>query len=275
MKFVRITTAEHPNGVCGIVRGDGQIDLLTKGILDPVEPTGHTISEGEVVRYLPPVDPPNVLAVGRNYAAHAAEIGMEPPTAPLLFIKATTCVVGHGDDIVLPKIAPDQVDYEAELCAVIGKRAKHVAVEDALDYVFGYTCANDVSARDCQMGDGQWARGKSFDTFCPIGPYIVTGLDPTDLRVRMRLNGETMQDGCTDDMVFSVAYLVSYFSECMTLLPGTVILTGTPSGVGHGRKPPVYLKPGDVCEVDIEGIGVLRDRVVPTDRRSPAVSYKT
>ena len=191
---------------------------------------------------------------------------MDLPKAPLLFLKATTCVAGHGDDIVMPMVAPNAVDYEAELCVVIGKRAKHVAVEDALDDGFGYTCANDVSARDCQMGDGQWARGKSFDTFGPIGPCIETELDPSNLGVQTRINGETVQDGRTDDMVFGAAHLVSHFSSCLTLLPGTIILTGTPSGVGHGRKPPVYLKPGDVCEVEVKGIGVLRNRLVAEGR---------
>jgi 2-keto-4-pentenoate hydratase/2-oxohepta-3-ene-1,7-dioic acid hydratase in catechol pathway len=153
------------------------------------------------------------------------------------------------------------VDYEAELVVVIGRKAKKVSVEDALDYVFGYTCGNDVSARDCQASDGQWARAKSFDTFAPMGPYVVTGVDPSDLRVRMRVNGKTVQDQSTRDMIFGVAYLISYLSQGMTLMPGTVLFSGTPSGVGVARKPPLFLKPGDICEVDIEGIGVLRNPV--------------
>ena len=262
MKLLRVVTDKHPNGVCGTLRDDGTIELLRGTILDPIDPTGETIGENDIIRYLPPVDPPNVLALGRNYADHAAESDEEVPKAPLLFIKANTAVVAHGDDIVLPKAAPNQVDYEAELCAIIGKQARHVPVDDALDYVLGYTCANDVSARDCQLGDGQWARGKSFETFAPIGPYVVTGIDPADLYVRLRLNGNLMQDQSSKDMVFDVATVVSFLSEAMTLPPGTAIMTGTPSGVGIGRKPPVYLKPGDVCEVDIEGIGVLRNPVV-------------
>ena len=171
-------------------------------------------------------------------------------------------MVGPGEAIVVPKAAPTQVDYEAELAVVIGKPARHVPVERALEYVLGYTCANDVSARDCQNGDGQWARGKSFDTFGPLGPWIETDLDPTNVRVQGRLNGKVMQEANTSLMIFSVAYLINYLSRCMTLLPGTVLLTGTPAGVGFARKPPVWLKGGDVYEVDIEGIGVLRNPVV-------------
>lgn len=261
MKFVRFIDARHPNGVYGLVEGE-RVEIIRGGLFDPVRKTGEVIGESEILRYLPPVDPPNILAFGVNYREHANETSSQVPEKPLLFIKATTALIGHGDNIVLPKIAPDQVDYEAELVAVIGKRARNVAVSDALEYVLGYTCGHDVSARDCQRGDGQWARAKSFDTFAPAGPYLVTGIDPGNLRVRMRVNGAVLQDQPTSDMVFSVAHLVSYLSQGMTLLPGTLIFTGTPSGVGAGRKPPVYLKPGDVCEVDIEGVGVLRNPVV-------------
>jgi 2-keto-4-pentenoate hydratase/2-oxohepta-3-ene-1,7-dioic acid hydratase in catechol pathway len=184
------------------------------------------------------------------------------PKAPLLFINATSCVIAPNDPIVIPNVAPSQVDYEAELAVVIKKAARRVSEKDALKYVLGYTCGNDVSARDCQTGDGQWARAKSFETFCPLGPWIETDLDPTKLAIRGRLNGQTMQDANTSLMVFSVAFLISYLSQGMTLLPGTVIMTGTPAGVGFARKPPVYLKPGDVFEVDIEGIGVLRNPVI-------------
>jgi 2-keto-4-pentenoate hydratase/2-oxohepta-3-ene-1,7-dioic acid hydratase in catechol pathway len=262
MKFVRIVTEKHPRGVYGLVADAGRIDLLRGGLFDPIEKTGEIVSESDLLRYLPPVDPPNILAFGVNYRDHADETNSKLPEKPLLFIKATTALTAHGDNIVLPRIAPEQVDYEAELCAVIGKRARNVPVEYALDYVFGYTCAHDVSARDCQSSDGQWARAKSFDTFAPVGPCVVTGLDPSDLRVRFRLNGAVMQDQSTCDLVFNVAFLVSYLSRGMTLLPGTLLLTGTPGGVGVSRKPPVFLRPGDVCEVDIEGIGVLRNPVV-------------
>jgi 2-keto-4-pentenoate hydratase/2-oxohepta-3-ene-1,7-dioic acid hydratase in catechol pathway len=179
-------------------------------------------------------------------------------------------VIGPDDPILLPVAAPDQVDYEAELAVVIGKSARHVREEDALDCVLGYTCANDVTARDCQAREGQWARAKSFETFGPLGPWIETELDPANLRVTGRLNGKTMQDADTSLLLFGVRRLISYLSMGMTLLPGTVLLTGTPAGCGFARKPPVWMKPGDVYEVEIAGIGVLRNPVVresePPDR---------
>lgn len=262
MKIVRFATARYPKGTYGMVDAEGAIRVLKGGLFDPPEPAGDVLEEADIERYLPPVDPPNILAVGLNYCAHAAETSGQLPEAPLLFMKATTALIAHQDNIVLPAAAPAQVDYEAELVAIIGRKAKNVPIEKALDYVFGFTCGHDVSARDCQQKDGQWARAKSFDTFAPMGPHVITVLDPSDLRVRMRVNGETLQDQSTKDMVFSVPYLVSYLSRSMTLLPGTALYTGTPSGVGFARKPPIFLKPGDVCEVDIEGIGVLRNRVV-------------
>ncbi|MCZ6697916.1 MAG: fumarylacetoacetate hydrolase family protein [Planctomycetota bacterium] len=219
-----------------------------------------------IERRLAPADPPNVFAIGLNYADHAREAGgRRLPAEPLIFIKASTSVTGPGDSIVLPRSAPDEVDYEAELAIVIGKKARHVAKEQAMDHVFGFTCANDVSARDCQIRrDKQWARAKSFDTFCPLGPVLVTtdALDCGRLEIRSILNGRVMQQGTTADMVFPVAELVSYLSDQFTLLPGTVILSGTPAGVGFARKPPVYLRPDDRIEVEIEGIGCLSNRVV-------------
>ncbi|MBK8268366.1 MAG: fumarylacetoacetate hydrolase family protein [Planctomycetes bacterium] len=228
----------------------------------------HTLSETPVPigRRLAPVDPPNIIAIGRNYADHAKEMKAEsPPEEPLIFLKATSSVVGPEDSIILPRSAPDEVDFEAELAVVIGRIAKNVTEREALSFVFGYTCANDVSARDCQKRrDKQWARGKSFDTFCPLGPHIVTAdeLSPNNLAVRSYLNGKLMQDGNTGDMIFSVAQLVSYVSHQFTLLPGTVILTGTPAGVGSARNPPVFLGSGDEFSVEIEGIGRLGNRVV-------------
>lgn len=261
MKLVRFTTHAHPDGICGVVTAKG-IEILRGSMLRPEEATGEVLSPDDIERYLPPVDPPNVLAIGRNYAEHAQEANMELPTKPLLFIMATTAANAHEQPVALPAAAPSQVDFEAELVAIIGKTARNVPAEHALEYVFGFTCGNDVSARDAQMGDGQWARGKSFDGFAPMGPYVVTDLDPTNLHIQMRLNGQTMQDSSTSQMIFSVADLVSYLSHSITLLPGTVIFTGTPSGVGFARKPPVFLKPGDVCEVEIEGIGTLTNNIV-------------
>ena len=262
MKFVRFATAKYPQGVYGLVGDQGEIRVLKGSLMDKPEPTGEVLGEKDIVRYLPPVAPPNILCVGRNYREHAAETADELPTSPLLFIKATSAVNAHECDVVIPAIAPEFIDYEAELVAIIGKAARNVSVETALDYVFGYTCGNDVSARDFQKSDGQWARAKSLDTFAPIGPYVVTDVDVSDVRVRMLLNGAEMQNQSTKDMVFNVATLISYFSQTMTLLPGTVLYTGTPSGIGLARKPPRLLRPGDVCEVDIEKIGVLRNRMV-------------
>jgi 2-keto-4-pentenoate hydratase/2-oxohepta-3-ene-1,7-dioic acid hydratase in catechol pathway len=218
-----------------------------------------------VQRLLPPVEPPNIFAIGRNYRAHAAETGSALPEKPMIFQKPTTALIGPNETIRIPAAAPDEVDYEAELVVVIGRRARRVTPEQALEHVLGFTCANDVSARDCQRSDKQWARAKGFDTFCPLGPWIVTPdeVDCTALRVRSRLNGQVMQDASTRDMVFSCAQLVSYVSHQFTLLPGTLLLTGTPEGVGTARQPPVYLKPGDRIEVDIEGIGILANSVAP------------
>lgn len=261
MKILRFTTVKHPQGVWGMMEGDN-IQVLKGSLLDPVAPTGEVVKPSDITGYLPPVDAPNVLAVGRNYREHAEETADTLPKAPLLFIKATTSLTGHETNIVIPAAAPDMVDYEAELVVIIGRKAKNIPMDKALDYVFGYTCGHDVSARDCQRDDGQWARAKSFDTFGPIGPWVVTDVDPSDLRVQMRVNGETVQNQSTRDIVFNVPYLISYLSHSLTLLPGTVLFTGTPSGVGIARKPPLLLKPGDLCEVEIEGIGVLSNHVV-------------
>lgn len=226
------------------------------------EYSGEEISLNEV-RFLPPVSPPNICAIGLNYREHARESGKDIPDHPLLFLKATSSVTSHQGEIKLPEMAPDEVDYEAELAVIIGKTAADVTEEEAPDYIFGYTCGNDVSARDCQARyDSQWARAKSFDTFCPLGPWIETELDPRDLRIESRVNAEVMQSCRTGDMIFDCFKLVSFLSKCMTLYPRTVIMTGTPPGVGAARKPPVFLGDGDVVEIDIEGIGRLSNRVV-------------
>lgn len=244
----------------GLLEGE-RIDVLAGEPFEAIRPGGGRAALGEV-KLLAPVSPPNVLAIGLNYRQHALETNAPIPDRPLLFIKATTSVIAPGEPIVLPAIAPDEVDYEAELAVVIGRTARDVAVGEALSYVLGYTCGNDVSARDCQKRlDRQWARAKSFDTFCPLGPWIETELDPTNAPVRCRVNGRTMQDSSTSDMIFPVAELISYLSHSLTLLPGTVILTGTPPGVGVAREPAVYLRAGDVVEVEIGGVGVLRNPV--------------
>jgi 2-keto-4-pentenoate hydratase/2-oxohepta-3-ene-1,7-dioic acid hydratase in catechol pathway len=212
---------------------------------------------------LAPIEPPNIVCIGLNYKSHAAESSMALPERPAIFIKLTTSAIGPDTDVKIPEAAPNEVDYEAELCAVIGKTAKDIDEEDALSYVFGYTCGNDVSARDCQLKfDQQWARGKSFDGFCPLGPWIETDVDPTKLSIAGLLNGEVVQESTTASMIFSVAKIISYCSKNFTLLPGTVIMTGTPEGVGFARKPPLFLKDGDVFEVRIGEIGSLFNRFV-------------
>ncbi len=259
MKIARFANAEGAIR-CGIV-GDGTIELIEGDALGSRRKTGETVALTEV-KLLAPVVPSNILCIGRNYADHATELGNDLPKAPLLFMKATTALNDPDGDVVLPPVAPGQVDYESELAVVIGTRAKNVGEREALDYVLGYTCANDVSARDAQTSDGQWARAKSFDTFCPLGPWIETEFDPSDAPVRGRLNGVVHQEARTSQLIFSVRHVISYLSRSLTLIPGTVILTGTPAGCGFGRKPPLWLKPGDVYEVEIEGIGTLRNRFV-------------
>lgn len=213
------------------------------------------------LKLLAPLVPVNILAFGRNYKAHAEEGGDDLPKNPLLFLKATTCLQNPGAPIRIPKVAPDLVDYEAELAVVIGREASCVPEEDALSYVLGYTCADDVSARDCQNNDGQWARGKSFDTFCPLGPWIETDLDPSNVTVRGILNDRVVQEASTSLLIFSVPYLISYISHSLTLVPGTVLLTGTPAGCGFAHQPPLYLKQGDVFHVEVDGIGRLSNPV--------------
>jgi 2-keto-4-pentenoate hydratase/2-oxohepta-3-ene-1,7-dioic acid hydratase in catechol pathway len=206
------------------------------------------------VRLLAPILPSKVVAVGRNYAAHAAEMGGVVPAEPLIFLKPSTAIIGPNDSIVYPA-ATNEVSYEAELAVVIGRLCRDVPVERVNEVILGYTCANDLTARDLQRTDGQWTRAKGFDTFCPLGPWIETDLDPSDLAIGSKVDGEVRQDGRTSQMVNDVPRLVSWISEVMTLLPGDVILTGTPAGVGP-------ILPGQTAEVTIEGIGTLRNPVV-------------
>jgi 2-keto-4-pentenoate hydratase/2-oxohepta-3-ene-1,7-dioic acid hydratase in catechol pathway len=213
---------------------------------------------------LPIERPQKIVCVGLNYRDHAEEQGVDLPERPILFAKWPNTLIGPGEAIVCPAIS-QQVDYEAELGVVIGERVKGVSRENALEAVKGYLCLNDVSARDLQFGDGQWVRGKSPDTFCPLGPRLVPREevpDPQSLRIRAILNGETMQDSTTHNMVFGVAEVVSFVSEAITLEPGDLIATGTPAGVGAFRKPPVFLQPGDEITIEIEGIGALTNPVV-------------
>jgi len=234
------------------------------------DPPANAVRSLADVRLLAPVPRPRkVICIGLNYRDHAIEAKAEIPKTPVVFSKFTTAVTGPGDPIVLPA-ASRKVDYEAELAVVIGRRAKGVARDRAYDVVLGYTNFNDVSARDLQFADRQWQRGKSCDTFAPFGPWIVTAdevPDPHALRIRFRLNGETLQDSNTSQMIFGVPELIAFLSETITLEPGDVIATGTPSGVGFARTPSVYLKDGDIGEVEIEGLGVLRNPVMSATRR--------
>ena len=219
----------------------------------------------DAVRVCAPVPRPGKLvAVGLNYRDHAAESKMAVPERPVLFSKFTTSVIGPGEAIVIPP-SSQKVDYEAELAIVVGRRTKRASRDEAAAAILGYTIVNDVSARDFQFGDGQWQRGKSCDTFAPMGPSIVTAdeiADPQQLGIRLRVNGETLQSSNTDQMVFGAVDLVAFISETITLEPGDVIATGTPPGVGFARKPPVYLKADDVVEVEIDGLGILRNHVM-------------
>jgi len=206
------------------------------------------------MRLQEPIRPSKIVCVGRNYREHAAELGNKMPDEPLLFLKAPSAIILSGEEIVLPS-ASQQVEHEGELGVVIGRVARNIPTgEDPLSYVLGYTCVNDVTARDLQRKDVQFTRGKSFDTFCPVGPWIETDIDPSNVAVETRLNGEVKQKGNTADMAFSVAFLIRYISEIMTLYPGDLIATGTPAGVSR-------MKPGDIVEVEVAGIGILQNRV--------------
>ena len=259
MKFVRIQTN---NGIQHGVVQDGSVRIVSGDIFSNWQYTGESVPF-EKSKLLAPLKPESILCIGRNYKAHALECGNDLPKTPVLFIKANSSLCGPEDKVVIPQEYTGQADYEAELAVVIGKAAKNVPEDRAMEYVFGCTCANDVSARDCQYENGQWARGKSFDTFCPLGPWIETEIDPLDLEIIGRRNGEIVQHSRTSLMIFPIPYLISYLSRTMTLYPGTVLLTGTPSGVVLGVKDdPKWLKPGETFEVEIEGIGSLKSKFV-------------
>ena len=239
-------------------RGVEIVELTSDPLVSGFDTTGRRLRL-DAVRLLAPVIPRSkVVCVGKNYSEHIEEMrsetGGDAPEEPLLFLKPNTSVIGPGDRIVRPGIS-DRVEHEGELAMVIGAVAKDVPEEDALKYVFGFTCANDVTARDLQIKDGQWTRGKGFDTFCPLGPVIETDPDLGGARVVTRVNGEVRQDGRTSQLIFSLARIVAHASQAFTLLPGDVILTGTPAGVGR-------LEAGDTVEVEIDGIGILRNTVV-------------
>jgi 2-keto-4-pentenoate hydratase/2-oxohepta-3-ene-1,7-dioic acid hydratase in catechol pathway len=235
-----------------VEEGSEAIRVLAGTFFERPVPTGDEVPLDDV-RLLAPVLPSKVVCLGKNYAAHAAEFGSEVPEEPLLFLKPSTSVIGPGDTIPLPSISR-RVDYEGELAVVIGRLARSVRAEEAFRYILGYTCANDVTLRDLQKRDGQWTRAKGFDGSCPLGPWIETDLDPNDAPIQTRVNGEVRQSATTAELVFGVATVIEYVTTFMTLLPGDVMLTGTPEGVGR-------LEPGDRVEVEVDGVGVLANPV--------------
>ena len=235
----------------GVVEGEAVRALAGTFFENPV-PSGEEVPLDDV-RLLAPILPSKVVCLGKNYAAHAAEFGGEVPEEPLVFLKPSTSVSGPGDPIPLPLIS-NRVDYEGELAVVIGRISRNVRSEEAFRYILGYSCGNDVTLRDLQQKDDQWARAKGFDGSCPLGPWVETELDPIDVHLETRVNGEVRQSASTSDMVFGVATIIEFVTAFMTLLPGDVIMTGTPEGVGK-------LEPGDRVEVEVDGIGVLMNPV--------------
>ncbi len=263
MKIVRYQNSsnriEH-----GALDSSGKVFAISGDIYDQYQVTDQLAN---VDKLLAPIQPTTIFGIGLNYRRHAEEGGASIPEYPVLFFKNPASLQNPGDPILIPTfLKSDEVDYECELAVVIGKKCKNVSRENALDYVLGYTCANDVSARDWQKGKGggQWSRGKSFDTFAPLGPCLVTTdeiTNPNQLTIRTVLNDQVVQDWNTSDMIFDVPTLIEFLSGSTTLLPGTVILTGTPHGVGMARKPPLWLKAGDVVTIEIEKIGALTNPV--------------
>ncbi|MEH0020218.1 MAG: fumarylacetoacetate hydrolase family protein [Desulfobacter sp.] len=270
MKIIRFITEDEK--IAWGTDWDGDTASRLEGdVFVNLTDTGQRLT---VKHVLPVVWASAIICIGLNYRGHAEEIGFELPEYPAVFMKNPGAITGHMAPVVIPDCCANspEVDFEAELGVVIKKPAKNLSEDQALEYVAGYTCANDVSARRWQKhaGAGQWVKGKSFDTFCPCGPVMVTPdeiTDPQNLEIQCRVNGEVMQKSHTGDMIFSVARIISYLSQSCTLMPGTLILTGTPEGVGYTRKPPVYLSPGDRVETEIQGIGVLENPVV-AERKS-------
>jgi 2-keto-4-pentenoate hydratase/2-oxohepta-3-ene-1,7-dioic acid hydratase in catechol pathway len=252
---MRLVRCRHGDRiVTGAVQpGDDVVRILQGTFFEDPIPTGEEVPIDDV-RLLAPILPSKLVCVGKNYAAHAAEFGMTVPDEPLLFLKPSTAVIGPHDPIRLLPISK-RVDYEGELAVVIGRLARDIRAEEAFRVILGYTCANDVTLRDLQKTDDQWARAKGFDGSCPLGPWIETDVDPNEVRLWTRLNGDTVQSGQSQDMVYGVATLIEYITSFMTLLPGDVLLTGTPEGVGR-------LSDGDVVEVEVEGVGTLSNPVV-------------
>ncbi len=256
MRFVRY--AFKKKLAWGVLQGD-RIREISEGPFKRSR-LGNGFLELRQVRLLAPATPGKIVLVGLNYRNHARELGMRLPRQPIIFLKPPTAIVGPDDAVIYPQKVK-RLDYEAELALVIKKSARNVAVRNALDYVLGFTCLNDITARDIQKKEGQWTRAKSFDSFCPLGPVLRTDLDPSDLKIRSYVNGRLKQDSSTRNLIFSVPELISFISGVMTLLPGDVISTGTPPGIGR-------LRPGDRVSVEIEGIGRLDNSVIKEDLKT-------
>ncbi len=269
VRYALLQSEEETASLVGASQREGFWGMLVDDLIYPLQRPPYLDYDGagvcrpalrgtcyrlDEVRLLAPVTPSKIACVGRNYAEHAAELGNEVPPEPLIFLKPPSSVIGPDQPVVYPSIS-ERVDHEAELAVVIGRRCRNVAEAEALQYVFGYTVANDVTARDLQQKDGQWTRAKGFDTFAPVGPWIDTTFDPTDCTVRCLVNGEVRQHGATSWMIYSIPRIIAHIARFMTLEPGDMILTGTPSGVGP-------VKPGDVMTVEVEGLGAIRNPVV-------------
>jgi len=282
MKLITFETEQGPR--LGALAGDQVVDLAeassgslpagmhqflelgesglarARSLVEQAVHTDQTVPASKIKILAPILNPQKIIAIGRNYMDHCREQNIDPPKSPIIFAKFPTSIIGPGEAIRWDPTLAGQVDFEAELAVVIGRRARYVTRTDALDYVAGYTICHDVSARDLQFGDRQWVRGKSLDSFCPLGPYLVTRdeiPDPQKLAIRCTVNDEVMQDSNTSEMIFDVRYLIEYISRAFTLLPGDVISTGTPDGVGVYRSPQLFLKDGDTVTIEIEGLGQL------------------
>jgi 2-keto-4-pentenoate hydratase/2-oxohepta-3-ene-1,7-dioic acid hydratase in catechol pathway len=265
MKIIRFVSAAN-NESYGVVESpdDNTARLIEGDIFDDFKITSMV---SEIKKLLSPISSPNIIGIGLNYKKHAEETGIRLPEIPVMFLKAAGTLIGPNEPIILPTVGAEQVDHEAELAVVIGKKGKNISRENAMDHVLGYTCANDISARDWQIRKQktQWTRGKSFDTFCPIGPWLVTKdeiPDPKNLWIQSEINGKIYQDSNTSDMIFDIPSIISNLSQSITLFPGTIILTGTPNGVGFTRIPPVFLKEGDMVTISIEKIGRLGNPII-------------
>jgi 2-keto-4-pentenoate hydratase/2-oxohepta-3-ene-1,7-dioic acid hydratase in catechol pathway len=261
MKIARILTPQ--GATVTVTENNGRLERLEGSPYGAPKPTGEFV---EAARWLPPVDPSMLICIGLNYRKHAVECNLPIPEQPVVFMKNIECAIGHEQPILVPKVCEDELDFECELAIVIGAPCRDVPKEKALDYVLGYTVANDVSARLWQMkrGGSQWCRGKSFDTFAPMGPFLVTAGEipnPDNLAIKTVLNGDTVQDSNTSDMIFDVRTIISFLSQDTTLRPGTVILTGTPEGIGWTREPKSLLHSGDSVSITIENIGTLTNPV--------------